>query len=554
MNGLLILSWLIPLGAALLSLGRRGRWLPALAALPALLTAWLLPVGAHLDVPWLLLGAHFELDPSGRIFLLFSALLWLFAGSQAALSFPRDSRAGRFRVYFLLAMAGNFWLILAADMVNFYLGFSLMGLAAYGLVVHDAKPASLHAGRIYLAMTLASEAALFAALLLIFRHTGSLSPLPAQLVGLDDWAIGLLIFGLGIKAGLLLLHVWLPLAHPAAPAPASAVLSGCMIKAALLGWLRFLPLGQEALPGWGQLLLLLGAATVVYALLVGLLQTHPKVLLAYSSVSKMGLMSAILGLALLEPALSPALLSALLITAAHHGLAKGALFMGVGVAHAGTARWVLPALAIPALALAAAPFTSGALAKQLLEPPLAQLEDTWAGGLPVFLALTSLGTGLLMARFMMLMSTQASPKTATAIPIALPWLLLLGAILSFPLWTQAELPPLSSSWPLAAAALLVLGMRIWRPAWGTRLSGCVPAGDILVPTLRLSHAAGRRLEQAFVWLSAWLTNRTWSSLTHPSMAKLKPAQIETLLGKWPVAGLSLLLIGGTLYLLLWGAQ
>ena len=188
----------------------------------------------------------------------------------------------------------------------------------------------------------------------------------------------------------MLLHVWLPLAHPAAPAPASAVLSGAMIKAALLGWLRFLPLGEEALGGWGHLLFLLGSITVIYGFLVGLVQTNPKVVLAYSSVSKMGLMTALLGLGLANPALAPALLTGLVLFAAHHGLAKGALFLGVGVAHASPARWVVPALAIPALVLAGAPFTSGALTKQLLEAPLQELQGAWAAAMPLLLTLASL--------------------------------------------------------------------------------------------------------------------------------------------------------------------
>ena len=128
-----------------------------------------------------------------------------------------------------------------------------MGLAAYGLVIHNGDAAALRAGRVYLAMTLVAEAALLAALILIFEHTGTLAPAPAQLMGSGDWAIGLLIFSLGIKAGLVLLHVWLPLAHPAAPVPASAVLSGTMIKAALIGWMRFLPLGSGSPVGWGNL-------------------------------------------------------------------------------------------------------------------------------------------------------------------------------------------------------------------------------------------------------------------------------------------------------------
>ncbi len=238
---LLAFSWLAPLLAAPLSLHRRGAWLVPLAALPALLTAVTVPLGTHTEVSWLLLGAHFGLDASTRVFLLFTALLWLLAGLQAVLTMRGDPHWVRFQVFFLLTMAGNLWLIVGQDMVNFFLGFALMGLAAYGMVIHRGDTFSLRAGRVYLAMTLAAEVILFAALLFIFRHTETLLPQPAQLVGLSHWAIGLLVVGLGIKAALILLHTWLPLAYSAAPVPASAVLSGAMSKAVLIGWMRFLP-------------------------------------------------------------------------------------------------------------------------------------------------------------------------------------------------------------------------------------------------------------------------------------------------------------------------
>ncbi len=549
MNGLLVLSWLAPLLAAPFALRQQGRWLPAMAAVPALLAVWQVPVGAQWELSWLLLGAQFGLDASGRVFLLFTALLWLVAGLQADLSLRDDPHAGRFRVFFLLAMSGNFWLIVAQDMVNFYLGFALMGLAAYGLVVHDAKPASLHAGRVYLGMTLVAEVALFAALLLIFRHTASLTPLPAQLVGLNNWAVGLLIFGLGIKAGLVLLHVWLPLAHPAAPAPASAVLSGAMIKAALIGWLRFLPLGEEALGGWGYLLFLLGSITVIYGFLVGLVQTNPKVVLAYSSVSKMGLMTALLGLGLANPALAPALLTGLVLFAAHHGLAKGALFLGVGVAHASTARWVVPALAIPALVLAGAPFTSGALTKQLLEAPLQELQGTWAAAMPLLLTLASLATTLLMARFLTLMAKQSKHSANAASWIAAPWLLLLGLILSLPFFSPYALPSIFAGWPLAAGGLLVLLWLVWRPRWGLRLPGIIPAGDILEPLLSLRRRLWPHLAMA--------GHRASTGVRQAILAMRRPLRpqagwtlsMEDRLSRWPLAGVLLLCIGASLWLL-----
>src|SRR5690606_19328303 len=101
---------------------------------------------------------------------------------------------------------------------------------------------------------------------------------------LRDLTLGLLVAGFGLKMGLLPLHVWLPIAHPAAPMPASAVLSGAIVKAGVIGMIRFLP--DDVLPGWGGMLLALGFATAFYGVAVGVTQRNPKTVLAYSTVSQ----------------------------------------------------------------------------------------------------------------------------------------------------------------------------------------------------------------------------------------------------------------------------
>ncbi len=551
---LLVFSWLAPLLAAPLSLHRRGAWLVPLAALPALLTAVTVPVGTHTEISWLLLGAHFGLDASARVFLLFTALLWLVAGLQAVLTMRGDPHWVRFQIFFLLAMAGNLWLIIGQDMVNFFLGFALMGLAAYGMVIHRGDLMSLRAGRVYLAMTIAAEVILFAALLFIFRHTETLLPQPAQLVGLSHWAIGLLVISLGIKAGLVLLHVWLPLAHPAAPVPASAVLSGTMIKAALIGWMRFLPLGHEALWSWGSLLITLGTLTVLYAIPVGLVQTNPKVVLAYSSVGKMGLMTAILGLALLEPTLTPIILTTLIFYAAHHGLAKGALFLGVGVIRVTTQGWLLLVLAIPALVLAGAPFTSGAMAKALVKPALHELGGLWTQVLPLVLLMSTIATTLLMARFLTLMQSSRHGAAHATLWIALPWLVLIGALLGMPYLTDYAFPSLVDSWPLVAGSSLALLALHLRPRWSLRLIGRIPAGDVLEPATHLARrlvyglnsylTTGYQSNNGFIDKSVPLVN----TLRH-NAAKLR--SLEQNLRAWPIAGAATLSIVGVLLFLLW---
>ncbi len=126
------------------------------------------------------------------------------------------------------------------------------------------------------------------------------------------------------------------------PAAAVAVLSGAMIKAGLLGWLRFLPPGDAALAGWGQALMVAGVTGIFFGSILALLQQQPRRVLGYSSVSKMGVLTTGMGAALAWPTAAPALIGAVVIYAAHHALVKGALFLGLGLAERGGLRpWLL---------------------------------------------------------------------------------------------------------------------------------------------------------------------------------------------------------------------
>jgi formate hydrogenlyase subunit 3/multisubunit Na+/H+ antiporter MnhD subunit len=547
---LLLLAWVAPLAAAAFALTRAGRWLQALAAVPALAAALAVPVGSHASIPWLLLGTRLGLDPTGRVFLLFTAVLWLAAGLQAALTMRDEARAGRFRVFYLLAMSGNFWLIVGQDLVSFYLGFSLMGLAAYGLVIHKGDAAALRAGRVYLVMTLLAEVALFVAALLIFRHADTLVPSREQLAGLGDLTIALLLLALAIKAGLVPLHVWLPLAHPAAPVPASAVLSGAMIKAALIGWMRFLPLGDPALTGWGILLVTAGSVSTLYAVAVGVLQTNPKVVLAYSSVGKMGLMSMLLGVALMAPPLAPLVGMALAFYAAHHGLAKGALFLGVGIRTEVGGAWVLPVLAVPALALIGAPFTSGALAKAMVEPELASLAGPWGDALPLVVTLSTIGTTLLMARFLMVVGAGRETGPPARPWTAVPWIGLILLVLALPWLAGGVLPPIADAWPVLAGLGVALAGICCPPRWARRLIGMVPPGDILESVVRLGSAGWEGLCAPMNWIARIVERSRRSLPGERGLSTAWPASLEDTLRAWPVAGALVLSLGAILLLAL----
>uniref|UniRef100_UPI003593B2BC proton-conducting transporter transmembrane domain-containing protein n=1 Tax=Thiocapsa sp. TaxID=2024551 RepID=UPI003593B2BC len=189
MTWLLPLVAAIPLLAAAFAMHRLSWWTPAVAAVPALVAALSVPIGESLDLPWLLLGARLGLDEIGRIFLIFTSILWIAAGIHAVASMRGSPHVGRFNTFFLLAMAGNLWLIVGQDLVSFYAGFALMGISSYALVIHEGDRGALKAGKVYLVLTLGAELALFAALVMIASTTGSIVPTPEDLVELDDLAI-----------------------------------------------------------------------------------------------------------------------------------------------------------------------------------------------------------------------------------------------------------------------------------------------------------------------------------------------------------------------------
>lgn len=470
MNLSLIL--LIPATPLLLALGSllpamRQRLILSLpfAALPALGAALFLSDGA-VALDWFLLGAQLGIDSVGRVFLLFTGVLWLAAGWYANDYIHDADRRPGYALFHLLAMSGNLGLIVAQDMASFFLFFALMSFASYGLVIHNRDEEAMRAGRVYLTLVVAGEVILFAGLQRLAAATGELG-LPSMSASPDLLTCVLLFVGFGVKAGALPLHIWLPLAHPAAPAPASAVLSGAMIKAGLIGWLRFLPNAHPEAMTWGEPVVWLGLTATFFGALVGCCQTNAKSVLAYSSISQMGLMTAGLGVCFLADQDRGALVAMICLFAAHHALAKGALFLSVGImAH----RPRLPravywgALLAPALTLAGAPFTGGALAKGALK-----MAGQSMGGWKTLLALSGVGTTLLMLRFIQLgrrMAADAHPAPAGP-GKWLPWMLLVLLVTLFPVL------------PLAGAVAQPAGW--WSKVWPIMVG--LGMGAILLPRL-----------------------------------------------------------------------
>jgi formate hydrogenlyase subunit 3/multisubunit Na+/H+ antiporter MnhD subunit len=484
-SALLLATPLLPLALALAMIVPAlrpvmPRLLP-LAALPALATAAFVPVGAGVAEPWLLFGAGASLDPLSRVFLGFTALLWLAAAVAARHWLSGAKDATGFTIAFLLAMAGNLGLILAADVASFYAFFAMMSFASYGLVIHTRTPEALFAGWRYMGFVLAGELALFAGLALAVDAAGSLLLADLRATALAPTTAALILLGFGVKLGIMPLHFWLPPAHGAAPVPASAVLSGAMIKAGLFGMMAVLPLGVAALPEHGIVLLAAGLVTIFAATLLGGREANPKAVLGFSSVGQMGMAALGIGAALLEPAAWVVIAPVLVLLAAHHALAKAALFLGAGAllgAADRRARIILALfLAAPALVLAGAPGTSGAMVKEALKAALSEGPADWAPWLGLALTLSTLATTLLMARFAVML-WQASPAAGAAKPAffaPLPFFALAGCAVLLP-----------ALWPALAPDFVPA-----LPAAGTEADGAVIllAGLVLAATIGIvAHA------------------------------------------------------------------
>ncbi len=477
-------------------LGSFGVLIVPIAAAPSFILSICAAPGLEVYISWLLLGMRFGIDETSGAFLLFTSILWTVSGVYARCYLFSDKDINRFFAFFLVAMAGNFGLILAQEMVSFYLFFTTMSFAAFGLIIHDASSKARRAGKVYIALVVVGEVLMVAGILLIAGNVESFAfnDVRSGIVASPNCniIIGLLFAGFGVKAGVLPLHIWLPVAHPVAPTPASAVLSGAMIKAGLIGWMRFLPLGEIALPWWGILCVIIGLAAAFYGVFVGLVQRNPKTVLAYSSISQMGFMTVAIGVGLAVPDAVPLVMTAIMFYAIHHSLAKGALFLGVGVLKdaggTGFQRLLLFAgLLFPALSLSCAPLTSGALAKLTLKNLLYTTTMPW---LAVFISLASVGTTLIMGRFLYLMWKNAGKtKSSPRFGLWLPWTLLLICVI-FVTWLYVpdkrlsllmKTVSLNALWPVATGTFLVWAVL----QWGNKMSVInkipqIPSGDLLV--------------------------------------------------------------------------
>jgi formate hydrogenlyase subunit 3/multisubunit Na+/H+ antiporter MnhD subunit len=321
----------------------------AAAALPAL---WSTPQAAVLPIGLPGLPFHFRLDGLSAFFLVVlgatAAGVSLFSAGYFRQS--EGTAPGLLCLQYHVFLAAMALVVLADDAYAFMVMWETMALASFFLVISNHRIAEIRrAGYLYLLIAHIGALGILLCFGVLQANTGDYSFANMRAQHLSPFwasvAFLLALLGFGAKAGLVPLHVWLPEAHPAAPSPVSALMSGVMLKTAVYGFLR---VAYDLLPAqfwwWGVLVLALGLASAVLGVVFAAVQTDMKRLLAWSSIENIGLIFAGIGLALLfaayrMPAVAALALTAALYHVASHAFFKALLFLATGaVLHATSER------------------------------------------------------------------------------------------------------------------------------------------------------------------------------------------------------------------------
>jgi hydrogenase-4 component B len=331
-----------PLGAAagiaLAAFGLQAIWLPV--------EQLTLPLGLP-DLPF-----HLRLDALAGYFLLLlgavAAGVTVYAGG-----YFRDEAPGRLALIALqyhVFLASMALVVLADDAYLFMVAWETMALASYFLVTTDHRePAIRSAGFLYLLIAHLGAIAILLCFGVLQGGHGDYSFDALRAARLTPFwagtAFALAFFGFGAKAGMIPLHAWLPEAHPAAPSPVSALMSGVMLKTAIYGMVRVIyDLIGDVRWEWGMVVLVVAAGTTLFGVLYALMQHDLKRLLAYHSVENIGIILLGLGMSLVffgfgHPVAGMLGLAAALYHALNHAVFKALLFLGAGsILHASGRR------------------------------------------------------------------------------------------------------------------------------------------------------------------------------------------------------------------------
>ena len=238
-------------------------------------------------------GLSLKIDMFRYIFIWLTSLIWFLITIYSVQYLDSYKNRNRYYLFFMLTYWSTLGIFISENFLNLFTFFEIMSLTSYPLIIHDEDEYSHEAGKTYIIMAITGGLVLLMGLFLLFDYTQTLeiSSLKNSLASLGNIKyviVSLIIFGFGIKAGMFPLHIWLPKAHPAAPAPASAVLSGVLLKTGIFGIMITSQIITPEDKNISLVILVLGFITMFIGGFLAMFQRNIKRILAYSSMSQMG--------------------------------------------------------------------------------------------------------------------------------------------------------------------------------------------------------------------------------------------------------------------------
>ena len=293
----------------------------------------------HFVIPNIMgVGLYFKLNMFRYIFIWLTALIWLLVTvySMAYMKSYRDKN--RYYLFFMLTYWSTLGIFISENLLNLFTFFEIMSLTSYPLIIHEEDELSHEAGETYIIMAVTGGLVLLMGLFLLYDFTQTLLLTDIKIalshLGNIKYLIAsLILFGFGVKAGMVPLHIWLPKAHPAAPAPASAILSGILLKTGIFG---IIITTGYILPDdlyISSVILGLGFMTMFIGGFLALFQRNIKRVLAYSSMSQMGYILVGIGLMGILGEHKAIAFYGVMYHIVNHVIYKVLLFMAAGVVY-----------------------------------------------------------------------------------------------------------------------------------------------------------------------------------------------------------------------------
>ena len=284
------------------------------------------------------LGISLKLDGFRAMYASIAALMWMMTTIFTKEYFAHYSHKVRYYAFVLLTAGATVGVFLSADLFTTFIYFEIMSFASYAMVAHDQTEEALKAAETYIAVAIIGGMVMLMGLFMLHNMANTLviSELYEAIHAVEDKTMlfisgCLMLVGFGAKAGLYPLHIWLPKAHPVAPAPASALLSGILTKSGVYGMLVIsMEIFRED-PYWALLILVLGIITMLLGAILAVFSTIFKRTLACSSMSQIGFISVGLAMCIFLGHHNALAARGTILHMVNHSLIKLLLFMVAGV-------------------------------------------------------------------------------------------------------------------------------------------------------------------------------------------------------------------------------